>query len=88
MSIFQTWLKTKDKNPDDKHHKPTSPKNQQNEKPLDFSSKPSPLNQIARVFAPSIYEFNPIFTKTRGRRTLIFFPDDKLLGSNVRGMRE
>uniref|UniRef100_K3WZZ0 Thioredoxin domain-containing protein n=1 Tax=Globisporangium ultimum (strain ATCC 200006 / CBS 805.95 / DAOM BR144) TaxID=431595 RepID=K3WZZ0_GLOUD len=45
----------------------------------------SPLEQLAKVFAPSIYAFNPMYLNARGRRTLVFFPDDgKHGGCSVR----
>ncbi|KAH7463141.1 hypothetical protein PRIC1_001845 [Phytophthora ramorum] len=44
----------------------------------------SPLKQIAKVFAPSIYELNPLYLTARGRRTLVFFPDDTRHGCSVR----
>ncbi|KAF1334224.1 Molecular chaperone, partial [Globisporangium splendens] len=44
----------------------------------------SPLEQLAKVFAPSIYAFNPMYLNARGRRTLLFFPDDGKHGCSVR----
>ncbi|KAG7396882.1 hypothetical protein PHYBOEH_001572 [Phytophthora boehmeriae] len=47
-------------------------------------SRVSPLAQLAKVFAPSIYELNPLYLTARGRRTLVFFPDDARHGCSVR----
>ncbi|KAG1685655.1 hypothetical protein DVH05_007779 [Phytophthora capsici] len=44
----------------------------------------SPLTQLAKVFAPSIYELNPLYLTARGRRTLVFFVDDTRHGCSVR----
>ncbi|KAE8882400.1 hypothetical protein PF005_g17071 [Phytophthora fragariae] len=44
----------------------------------------SPLTQLAKVFAPSIYELNPLYLTARGRRTLVFFPDETRHGCSVR----
>ncbi|GLD92596.1 hypothetical protein PINS_up001155 [Pythium insidiosum] len=48
------------------------------------SSRPSPLTQLARVFAPSVFAFNPLYLSARGRRVLLFFPDDSKHGCNIR----
>ncbi|DAZ94701.1 TPA: hypothetical protein N0F65_000016 [Lagenidium giganteum] len=45
---------------------------------------PGPLEQLAKVFAPSIHAFKPIYLTARGRRTLIFLPDDRKHGCDVR----
>ncbi|TMW66085.1 hypothetical protein Poli38472_003850 [Pythium oligandrum] len=47
-------------------------------------ARPSPLEQLARVFAPSIFAFNPLYLTARGRRTLVFFPSDSVHGCGVR----
>ncbi|ETI53931.1 hypothetical protein F443_03173 [Phytophthora nicotianae P1569] len=44
----------------------------------------SPLEQLAKVFAPSSYELKPVYLTARGRRTLVFFPDDTRHGCGVR----
>uniref|UniRef100_A0AAV1TRY1 J domain-containing protein n=1 Tax=Peronospora matthiolae TaxID=2874970 RepID=A0AAV1TRY1_9STRA len=44
----------------------------------------SPLKQLAKVFAPSIYELSPLYLTARGRRTLVFFPDDTRHDCSVR----
>ncbi|KAG6622108.1 DnaJ-related protein [Phytophthora cinnamomi] len=44
----------------------------------------SPLAQLAKVFAPSIYELNPLYLTARGRRTLVFVPDETSHGCSVR----
>ncbi|TYZ61051.1 hypothetical protein PybrP1_002656 [[Pythium] brassicae (nom. inval.)] len=36
----------------------------------------SPLEQLAKVFAPSVFAFNPVYLNARGRRLLLFFPSD------------
>ncbi|CEG41735.1 Molecular chaperone (DnaJ superfamily) [Plasmopara halstedii] len=46
--------------------------------------KPSALNELARVFAPSIYEFKPLYLLAKGRRTLVFFPDERYHGCTVK----
>ncbi|KAK1934579.1 DnaJ subfamily C member 16 [Phytophthora citrophthora] len=46
--------------------------------------KKNPLAQLAKVFAPSIYELNPLYLTARGRRTLVFFVDDTQHGCSVR----
>ncbi|CAI5736249.1 unnamed protein product [Hyaloperonospora brassicae] len=43
-----------------------------------------PLQQLAKIFAPSIYELHPLYLTARGRRTLVFFPDDARHGCSVR----
>jgi hypothetical protein len=40
---------------------------------------------VARVFAPSLFAFNPLYLTARGRRLLLFFPDPTAFGNNVRG---
>ncbi|KAF4033694.1 DnaJ domain [Phytophthora infestans] len=44
----------------------------------------SPLEQLAKVFAPSSYELKSVYLTARGRRTLVFFPDDTRHGCSVR----
>ncbi|KAG6958548.1 hypothetical protein JG688_00010478 [Phytophthora aleatoria] len=44
----------------------------------------SPLEQLAKVFAPSSYELKPVYLTARGRRTLVFFPDDTRHDCSVR----
>ncbi|KAG7377657.1 hypothetical protein PHYPSEUDO_011179 [Phytophthora pseudosyringae] len=48
------------------------------------TARESPLRQLAKVFAPSSYELNPLYLTARGRRTLVFFPDDARHGCGVR----
>ncbi|OWZ15014.1 Chaperone protein dnaJ [Phytophthora megakarya] len=50
----------------------------------DTQQRESPLIQLAKVFAPSIYELNPLYLTARGRRTLVFFPDETRHGCSVR----
>jgi curved DNA-binding protein CbpA len=45
----------------------------------------SPLAQLAKVFAPSSFEFKPVYLSARGRRTLVFLPSETQHGCSVRG---
>lgn len=49
--------------------------------------RPSPLEQLAKVYSPSIFAFKPVYLTARGRRTLLFFPDEYRYGCSVRGER-
>ncbi|TDH73284.1 hypothetical protein CCR75_000563 [Bremia lactucae] len=40
------------------------------------SSTPSQFNTVATTFAPSSFEFKSLYLTAKGRRTLIFFPDE------------
>lgn len=40
------------------------------------------------MYSPSIYAFKPVYLTARGRRTLLFFPDEYRHGCNVRGTIE
>ena len=86
VSVLTTWLQHSsrdetDAKPNENAARQQQQQQQQDEEP---SRTESPLGQIARVFAPSMFAFNRVFFRARGRRTLVFFPRASGLGCSLR----